>query len=228
MQAIKGSGGMVEVGISLFRSEGIRGLYRGGLPLLIGGGLMRSAQFGVYENILNRLHKLTGGAISPADRLFGLVDWQVVTAGFAGGIGRGVVESPFENIKVRRQVNSNFEIRELFKGSFTTIFRNSILFSLFVIYMDISKSVYGGFSPFVTGSVCATAAWLSIWPLDVVKSQIQSGSFKGKSMKDLLILSYRSGDLYRGIAPGLIRSAIANGLSMMIYKKVEFFLKNSK
>jgi len=31
----------------LYSSEGIRGLYRGGLPLVIGGSVMRSAQFGV-------------------------------------------------------------------------------------------------------------------------------------------------------------------------------------
>ncbi len=33
----------------LFTSmQGIKGFYRGGTPLLLGGGLMRSAQFGVY------------------------------------------------------------------------------------------------------------------------------------------------------------------------------------
>jgi len=31
----------------LYGTEGIRGLYRGGIPLLVGGSLMRSAQFGV-------------------------------------------------------------------------------------------------------------------------------------------------------------------------------------
>ncbi len=31
----------------LYSKEGIRGLYRGGVPLVIGGSMMRSAQFGV-------------------------------------------------------------------------------------------------------------------------------------------------------------------------------------
>lgn len=31
----------------LYKTEGLRGLYRGGLPLMIGGSMMRSAQFGV-------------------------------------------------------------------------------------------------------------------------------------------------------------------------------------
>ena len=37
----------VQVFRELYGSEGLRGLYRGGLPLVIGGSVMRSAQFGV-------------------------------------------------------------------------------------------------------------------------------------------------------------------------------------
>ena len=32
---------------NLYTKEGLKGLYRGGLPLMIGGSMMRSAQFGV-------------------------------------------------------------------------------------------------------------------------------------------------------------------------------------
>lgn len=228
MQAMETSRGPLEVGLSLYRKEGLRGLYRGGVPLLIGGGLMRSAQFGVYENTLKAIRAAQGRATEQQDKLFGFIDPQVLLAGFAGGIGRGIVEGPFENIKVRRQVESGWVLRELYIGSGTTIFRNSLLFSLFVLYMDISKQVFeGGMSPFMTGSVCATAAWLSIWPLDVVKSQIQSGrvSAAPHGAIGLLKSAYRSGAMYRGLVPGLTRSAIANGLSMMVYKEVEKALR---
>ena len=231
MQAMEGSKGPLKVGVSLYQKEGVRGLYRGGLALLLGGGLMRSAQFGVYENALKMIRSSSGGAIEPKDKIFGFIDMQVVFAGFAGGIGRGIVEGPFENIKVRRQVESGWSVRELYIGSGTTIFRNSMLFSLFVIYMDISKQITNdGLSPFTMGSVCSTMAWLSIWPLDVVKSQIQSGqtALKDKGIVGLLMASYRSGALYRGLVPGLTRSALANGLSMMVYKEVEKALKQTR
>ena len=47
-----GSGGIrtasaAQVFGEVYSSEGIRGLYRGGLPLVLGGSFMRSAQFGV-------------------------------------------------------------------------------------------------------------------------------------------------------------------------------------
>ena len=41
---------LCQVGVDLFKAEGLRGFYRGGGALLLGGGLMRSAQFGVYAS----------------------------------------------------------------------------------------------------------------------------------------------------------------------------------
>lgn len=69
----------------------------------------------------------------------GCINPQIVVAGWAGGIGRGMVEGPFEMVKVRRQIVSTWTFQELFQGFGTTMFRNSILFSSFVMYMDIFK-----------------------------------------------------------------------------------------
>ena len=118
-----------------------------------------------------------------------------------------------------------WKINEIFKGLGVTIFRNSFLFGSFVVYVDISKQlVPGGLGPFLTGAICANAAWLTIWPLDVAKSQLQSGNYAGKSLtylvKDILV----SGKLFRGLVPGLIRSTVANGPAMVVYKKVEAIL----
>ena len=33
--------------------------------------------------------------------------------------------------------------------------------------------VPGGLGPFWTGAICANLAWLTIWPIDVVKSQVR-------------------------------------------------------
>ena len=46
----KGTSGFASQMVNLYSKEGLRGLYCGGFPLMIGGSLMRSAQFGVrYE-----------------------------------------------------------------------------------------------------------------------------------------------------------------------------------
>jgi len=72
---------------NLYSTAGIRGFYRGGMPLLLGGGLMRSAQFGVYNSVVPSLEQ-KHGRIDPKDYWFGCINPHVVVAGWAGGIGR--------------------------------------------------------------------------------------------------------------------------------------------
>jgi solute carrier family 25 carnitine/acylcarnitine transporter 20/29 len=220
----------IELAKDIFRTEGVAGLYRGGLPLFIGGGLIRSSQFGVYNNCLAYLQEKYGPT-RKEDRLLTIFDPQIIFSGFLGGIGRGLVESPFEFFKTRRQIYKSWQFKEIFSGSGTTIFRNSFLFSSFVIYLDISKLVVeGGLGPFWSGAICANLAWLTIWPLDVVKSQVQSGQHAGKSLAALLVENFRNRTIYNGIAPGLLRSFISNGCSMVVYTKVMelLSLRNSK
>lgn len=213
-----------KVASDLFHKEGIRGLYRGGLPLVIGGACIRSTQFGVNDLILQHLSNNFGGTTTKEDRLFGLIDWKVVVAGFCGGVARGVVESPFEFLKVRRQMDSEWKLTQLWNGSGATILRNSFLFGSFVIYMDISKQ-FVQLSPFWLGSICANLAWITVWPLDVVKTQLQAGTHKDKSIGSVLASVFRSGALFRGLGPGLLRSTISNGFAMMAYKEVEARMK---
>jgi hypothetical protein len=156
-----------------------------------------------------------------------MVNPHVVVAGFCGGIGRGLVEGPFEMVKVRRQVVTPWTMSEIGKGFGTTLVRNAFLFASFAVYMDIYDH-YSLFdvnpaagSPFLKGGICANLAWLTIWPLDVVKSRLQSGHYPGKSPWTILRDAIRDGHLYRGLVPGLTRSFIANGCSMVVYKHVE-------
>lgn len=214
---------------NLYSTAGIRGFYRGGMPLLLGGGLMRSAQFGVYQSVVPTLEKRYG-RIEPKDYWLGCINPHVVAAGYAGGIGRGLVEGPFEMVKVRKQVVSGWHFRDVFQGFGTTLFRNSFLFSGFVIYLDIFKQQIEQkrdmtVTPFIKAGICANLAWLTIWPLDVVKTRRQSGRYNGKSVAWLLGDAIRKGDMYRGLSVGMLRSFIANGASMEVYTIVERALK---
>lgn len=209
--------GFAETALDLSRREGIRGLYRGGMPLFLGGALIRSAQFGTYDVAINAL----GG---PAKHrvVFNILDPHVVLAGFAGGFGRGIVESPFEFAKVRRQVDQRYKLREIYKGSGVTVFRNSFLFCSFAIYMDLAKYFLPfPLTPFWNGALCANMAWLTIWPLDVLKSRRQSGLYENVSSLELLARLMRNGEMFRGVLPGLARSTVANGTGMFVYAIVQ-------
>lgn len=215
--------GAFETGLQLFRAEGIRGLYRGALPLLVGGGFMRSFQFGFYDTTLRRLR---ASHASPAPRIAG-VDPDVLLAGFCGGLGRGLVEGPADYIKTRRQVGQAWSVAGLYEAGLpVTLTRNAFLFASFAVYADWSKLlVPGGLGPFWTGAVCANLAWLTIWPLDVVKSQMQSGNYRGASLFTLLADTVRSGGLFRGLLPGLLRSTVANGTAMVAFSRTKAILE---
>lgn len=216
---------MRTIGLKLLRTEGIPGLYRGGLPLLIGGTLFRSAQFGVNDIGLNFIRSFRNSSepLKKKDRFFfNIFDYEVIFGGFCGGLGRGIVEAPFEFVKVRRQVDISWKFKDIYKGSGITLVRNSFLFMFFMVYIDLGNQlVEGELNPFIKGSVCANLAWLTIWPLDVVKSQLQSGNFQTKNIFKLLYYSHKNNTLYRGLLPGLLRSSIANGCSMTVFVKVK-------
>ena len=219
---------ITQTAATLYQTAGIRGFYRGGTPLLLGGGLMRSAQFGVYNSVVPTLERYHGKT-DPKYYYLGCINPHVVIAGFCGGIGRGLVEGPFEMVKVRRQVVSGWKFTDVFQGFGATLFRNSFLFSSFVIYMDILKQQLEQnqmeLSPFMKAGLCANLAWFSVWPLDVVKTRRQSGKYAGRSLVWLLQDAIRKGDMYRGLTAGMLRSFFANGVSMEVYMLVERELK---
>lgn len=145
--------------------------------MLLGGTLFRSAQFGVYEVALRHLKQQT-----PKHDLLGVLDWQVPVAGLVGGVARGIIEAPFDLVKVSRQVEQTWSVSTLFKGSAVTVARNAGLFCAFSVYRElIPPLIPGGLGTFWTGALCSNLAWLTIWPLDVIKSQRQSGNFSGHS-----------------------------------------------
>lgn len=220
---------MLTTAKDLYAASGIRGFYRGGSPLLLGGGLMRSAQFGFYNSVLPLMDQKFGKRDPKTDYWLGCVNPHVVAAGWAGGIGRGLVEGPFEMVKVRRQVVSDWKFADVSKGFGVTVFRNSFLFSSFVIYMDVLKQQLARYdttlSPFFLAGICSNMAWLTVWPFDVIKTKRQSGKFEGRSVMWLLRDTIRTGDMYRGLSVGLVRSFFANGISMEVYTRVEKELK---
>lgn len=81
--------------------------------------------------------------------------------------------------------------------------------------------------PFAKGAICANLAWITLWPADVVKTQRQSGNSVGKGALQLLRQNIASGLLFKGLMPGLARSTIANGSSMVVYEWVHTTLSRT-
>ena len=201
---------------------------------------MRSAQFGASGAFKHWLDTNQNQLGLPNFKFFGLLDWQIVAAGVAGGLARGVIEIPTDFLKTRRQVESSWTWSHLLDGTAITLLRNSVLFTAFICYVDLSKQACragyvptllmnddsSSLTPFAKGALCANASWLTVWPADVIKTQLQSGNYYGNNTHQAGIILRLLGDnlkshrMFRGVVPGLIRSSIANGSSMVVYEYV--------
>ncbi len=110
------------------------------------------------------------------------------------------------------------------------LFRNSFLLSGFLIYMEVLRQQVQERRGYdltleIKASICANLAWLTIWPLDVVKTRWQRGKYNGRSLRWLLWGVFRKGDMYRGLSMGVLHSFVANFFSMEVYTVVERKLK---
>ena len=158
-------------------------------------------------------------------------------------------EIPTDFFKIRRQVQINSQQKlamgvvrkQILDGSLVTMARNTVLFASFIVYVDLSKQACGTglvpnilcaegggcLTPFAKGAICANTAWLTCWPMDVVKTQRQSGNYeKNVSTIRLLTDNFTSGRLFRGLVPGLLRSTVANGSSMVVYETVQSWMSD--
>ena len=175
-----------------------------------------------------------------------------VTAGIggaAGGMLRSFVECPVEVLKTRSQVNRPFSFSSsvfasgLYTGMLATTFRNTSVISLFWMLVASSKDTRHGTlglagtytDAFVVGAGCSALSWTAIFPLDVIKSRIQSnGAFTAiakpgptsGSSREFITIRAAVGDImavhglagfYRGFGAGLLRSTVANGFAFIIY-----------
>lgn len=197
---------------NVWKTEGIRGFYRGFLPPLAGSiayrGVLFSAYSGTYAScehipILHEPIPYTGG-LRPS----------VVIAAMAAAFARAAIESPLDFIKVRQQIGKSVfgdsigaskgqslvqsfiqspisNITHLYHGFSATLMRTMGLLGSFFILVDYSVRYIPDvinaplIGPFFKGGVCATAAWCVAFPIETTKSVLQSDTTgKYQNMKN--------------------------------------------
>ncbi|EGR31242.1 mitochondrial ornithine carrier protein, putative [Ichthyophthirius multifiliis] len=257
----------------LFKKIGLKLLYRGITPVLFRNGLQVVIQEQhpfCFPNLLtlqkyNSFKALFRGGSMPliaqifeGSLLFGIIDclkykFQVKSdismsslfCYFVAGAVDGAFLSPFELIKIRRQLQSNQQCQKegilqiirciykdkgilgFFRGCSSTVlkesFGNSIYFYSYYYSVSLLDKLnerksekVRSFDSFLCGSFSGVAYWLFIYPIDTIKTIIQSHDKNIPNVfqytKDIIQKDgfYR---LYRGICPVLIRSIPSNVFS---------------
>ena len=202
----------------LMHEGGFRAFYTGMLPPLIGSTFFRSIQFASYGATVTLLkdeeHVLRRAQL-------GGVEARVFVGGAVAGASRALLESPLDLLKTRKQTDPSVKfrdvpIRDLFRGFSATLTRNVLLLGTFFVFVDRLSYM----DTFPRGGIATTAAWTTVWPLDVAKSRMQSveGAKQSRSLVSWLSEAAKDGTMYRGYTAGITRSFLANGAALQAYQ----------
>ena len=178
----------------IYKNLSIRGLYRGMSYPMYGSGIFNSMQFGIYQ-------------------YFNKIINNSILAGLGAGFISGLMLSPIEVLKIKGQVTGKHNVN-LFRGMHLTSLRESlstaVYFSTYYKCMSYSKNK-SSFDSFMGGGMAGVLSWFFIYPIDVVKTRIQS--YECNSVRSAL----RMGGLWKGLTFCLTRGFIVNGSGFMAY-----------
>lgn len=231
----------------LIQNEGTKGFYKGTLTPLVGVGACVSVQFSVNEFMKRYYNEKLNGAQLNLSQFFtcGAV------AGFANGFLASPIEHI--RIRLQTQTGSvksfngpidctgkiyqqNGLYRGIFKGLAPTLFRESVGMGMYFATYEalikeevnkhptIQRSDIPGWKLCLFGGLSGYSLWATIYPVDVIKSKLQTDSLNNPSyrsildvIKDIKIKNGIKG-FYRGFLPTMLRAAPANGATFAAFE----------
>lgn len=217
----------------VIQNEGVFAFYKGTLAPLFGVGACVSLQFYGFHETKRQLMKQNGN--QP------LLLWpQVYMAGAVAGLVNTPVTAPVEQLRILsqastknthlgdtvREIISTQGVRGVYRGFGITLLRECQAYGVWFLSYEAlilwvqKKRRYSKREDISTpelllsGALAGNMLWLSSYPLDVIKSNIQSDGFGANSKYNGSIVQaskaiYISGGLrgfWKGIVPCLIRA----------------------
>ncbi|CAI5756935.1 unnamed protein product [Candida verbasci] len=224
----------IDVIRQVIKNEGILAFYKGTLPPLIGVGACVSLQFYGFHESKRQILKFTN------QEQLNLWPQTYISGAFAGLVNSPIT-SPVEQLRILSQSSKKtISIKETFKtilqnqGLFNGIYRGFNITVLreiqaygiwFLTYETLinqiidlqhykSRDEISTPELLISGALAGNALWLSSYPLDVIKSNIQSDGWGKESKFNNSILKttkyiYKSHGFtgfWRGIIPCLLRA----------------------
>ncbi len=173
-------------------------LYKGIIPPLLGMMLEKSIVFGVY----NLLKEQTNSNI---------------IAGLGAGASSACIITPIEKIKIGLQQNfkltQSLQLKQSYKGFIPTLCRESIGFALYFSIYNYLKQKYNTEHNYIKtlfiGGSSGVGSWIFIYPIDVVKTRLQSPTLQYKNIRHCIRDTskiYGYSFFYRGLTLGLLRA----------------------
>lgn len=236
------------------------GYFRGAAAPVLGYGALNSLLYMSY----NRSLRLLDPSIFDSTKLAGVCLSKIWLAGAIGGLASWVVSAPSELVKCRVQLGvdghqSSWQvfknvlakdgIRGLYLGGVVTSLRDSIGYGFYFWSYELSKRLLLSrqADPFLTpttmevllsGGVAGVVTWMSIYPLDAIKTRVQTQSRTGLPSESGPLLKpagesrtsleiargmYRAEGLrafYSGLGVCSLRAFVVNAVQWYTYESV--------
>ncbi|CAG8480379.1 3327_t:CDS:2 [Scutellospora calospora] len=246
------------------QTEGFKSFFKGVGSPIIGLAFLNSILFTSYGSILRLFEKID----KSSQRIPSLA--QVYVAGFGSGIACFIVSTPTELVKCRAQAVKQKDltmtssttwnvfkdviqtrgVRGLYQGGLITIIRDAPGYGVYFWTYEVLKRSMNvtsdnfdrsnGPKLLFSGGMAGVLSWASIYPLDVIKSRIQtqqqplsksimnktvtSSSVSSASYSGIIecaTRSYRNEGIsvfFKGITPTLVRALPVNAVTFYVYE----------
>ena len=168
---------------------GIRTLYRGATYPLYTSFICNSVMFGVYDNLYKKNN-------------------NSVISGVITGFSIALPVNIFDFLKIKRQLNNNINGNVLTGLPFTFIREGLACGVYFSTYYTMREKT----TPFISGGVSGVLSWILTYPIDTIKTRIQSGMCLKESLAKR--------NYFIGIQYCIIRAFLSNGIGFYIYEKL--------
>jgi solute carrier family 25 carnitine/acylcarnitine transporter 20/29 len=132
--------------------------------------------------------------------------------GFLTGIATTFICCPMEVYKIRRQKNISLPTcRQLGSGFWATLSRETLSCSIYFGSFNYLKKKTDNI--FLAGGIAGVLCWLPTYPLDTLKTKIQSGEYNS------YYLAFRSNGLLNGLGVCCLRGFLVNSIGFWSYYK---------
>ncbi|KAH8590847.1 mitochondrial carrier domain-containing protein [Bisporella sp. PMI_857] len=226
---------------SIYKNEGALAFYKGTLTPLIGIGACVSVQFGAFHQARRRLEEYNASKNPLNTNLsYGQYYLAGAFAGVANSVISGPVEHVRIRLQtqphgaarlysgpldcVRKLSAHQGVLAGLYRGEAVTILREAQAYGVWFLAFEylmnsdaarnkIERKDISSYKVAFYGGLAGEALWLASYPLDVVKSKMQSDGFgadrKFKTMRDCFAQTFRAEGVrgfWKGIGPTLLRA----------------------
>ncbi len=176
-----------------------RALWRGVQYPLIQLPIICGVSFGLYENVYTYTN-------------------NCVTASAISGLLRTPIVTPLEYYKIRAQSNAPILWKQCFRNMHVVSSREMLsATAYFSSYSTLRKTT--GLPIMVSGGIAGMAAWACIYPIDTIKTRLQSGT--AANVWD----AWKQRGLWGGLSACLARAFLVNALGFYAYEHTREYMK---